>query len=76
MGTVWVQLLLQFYNKRFETLQVFLSWSEDVHVILELSSYYLLSTFFPFFDVVLGLISIRIDTLWVQLIIQFSTYHF
>ena len=39
MGRLWEQLLLQFYTHLFETLQVFLSWSEDVHVVLGLSSH-------------------------------------
>ena len=39
--TWWpAQLLLQFYTKLFETLQVFLSWSDVVHVLLGLSSYH------------------------------------
>ena len=33
VGTLFAQLLLQFYTDCFETLQVFLSWSEDVHVV-------------------------------------------
>ena len=33
MGSLWTQLLLQFVTDLFETLQVFLSWSEDVRVI-------------------------------------------
>ena len=35
--TLCVQLLLQFYADSFETLQLFLSWSEDMHVVLILS---------------------------------------
>ena len=31
MGSLWTQLLLQLLTDLFETLQVFLSWSEDVH---------------------------------------------
>ena len=33
LDTLCAQLLLQFYANLFETLQVFLSWSEDVHVV-------------------------------------------
>ena len=33
----------------FESLQVFLSWSEDVHVVLGLSSRYFFINFFHFF---------------------------
>ena len=76
MGNLWVQLLLQFYTKLFDTLQVFLSWSEDVHVLFGLSCRHFLSTLFHFFDVFQVPINIRIDTLWVQLILQFSTHHF
>ena len=36
MGTLWKQLLLQFYTDQFETLQDLLLWSADVHVILAL----------------------------------------
>ena len=68
---LWAQLLLQFYTKLFEILQVFLSWSEDVHVLLGLSSHHFLSTFFHFFNVFQVPISIKIYTLWVQLILQF-----
>ena len=32
VGTLCAQLLLQFYADSFETLQMFLSWSEDMHV--------------------------------------------
>ena len=46
MGNLSTQLLLQFYIKLFETLQVFLSWSEDVHGLLGLSHHFL-STFYP-----------------------------
>ena len=49
MDNLWAQLLLQFYTKLFETLQVFLLWSEDVHVLWGLSTYHILSTFFPLF---------------------------
>ena len=70
------ELLLQFYTKLFETLRVFLSWSEDVHVLLGLCSHHFLSTFFHFFDIFQVLIGIRIDTIWVQLILHVSTHHF
>ena len=38
MGILCTQLLLQFYVNRFQTLQVFLSWSEDMHVVWIYSS--------------------------------------
>ena len=67
-------------NRASLTLPVFLSWSEDVHVVLGggggVSSHRFLSFFFRFFDVLEVPISIRIGTLWVQLILQFSTHHF
>ena len=37
VGTLCAQLLLQFYADSFETLQMFLSWSEDMHVVWILS---------------------------------------
>ena len=33
MGVLWAQLLLQFFTDLFETLQMFSSWCEDVHVV-------------------------------------------
>ena len=33
LGTLWVQLLLQFSMECFETLQMFSAWNEDVHVV-------------------------------------------
>ena len=33
MGVFWAQLLLQFFTDLFETLQVFSSWCEDVHMV-------------------------------------------
>ena len=47
-GSLWMQLLLQFLTDLFETLQVFLSPSEDGHQVLGLSSCYFLSTFSTF----------------------------
>ena len=49
------------------------------HVVLGLSCYYFLSTFSTFFDLVSffsGSITIRKDTLWAQLLLEFSTGHF
>ena len=48
MGTLSAQFLLQFYADPFETLQVFLSWSENVYVFWILSSDYILSLFLHF----------------------------
>ena len=33
MGTLWAQLLLQFFTYFFETFQMFSAWNEDVHVV-------------------------------------------
>ena len=33
VGTLWAQLVLQFYTYPFETSLVFWSWSEDMHVV-------------------------------------------
>ena len=62
----------------FETLQVFLSYSENVHVVLSLSSRYFCYQPFPFFQLNCfpGQITIRIFTLWAQLLLEFSTDHF
>ena len=40
VGTLCMQLLQQFYNDSFETLQVFREWSEDVHIVWIWSSDY------------------------------------
>ena len=85
MGSLWMQLLLQFLTGLFKTLQVFLSWSEDMHLVLVLSRYFFINFFhlvfffsgpITFFS---GLITFRIDTLWTQLlefsIDRFETMH-
>ena len=33
VGTLWAQLLIQFYTDLYETLHMFLPWSGDVHVV-------------------------------------------
>ena len=33
VGTLWAQLLIQFYTDLFETLYMFSSWSGDVHMV-------------------------------------------
>ena len=48
-----------------------------MRVVLGLFSYYFLSTFSYFFNLHFpGLFSIRIDILWVQLLLKLSTDHF
>ena len=49
VGTLWAQLLLQFWTDPFETLQVFLSWSEDMHVLFTESFSFFFFFFFFFF---------------------------
>ena len=44
-STLCMQLLLQFYTTLFETLHVFMSWTEDVNV-LRVSFYSILRSFF------------------------------
>ena len=34
LGVLWAQLILQFFTNHFETLHMFSSWYEDVHVVL------------------------------------------
>ena len=53
------------------------TWSEDVRVVLGLSSHYFIH-FFPLFGLSFfpGPISIGIDTLWAQLLLEFSTNRF
>ena len=77
MGSLWTQLLLQFLTDLFETLRVFLSWSEDVHLILGLSSHYFCQLL-PLFHLIFfsGQITFRIDTLWARHLLEFSTDHF
>ena len=78
MGSFWTPFLLQFLTDRFEILQVFLLWSEDVYLILGLPSYYFFTNFFHFFDFrkfFSGEITIRIDISWAQLLLEISTDH-
>ena len=81
MGSLWTQLLLQFLTNLFETLLIFLWWSEDVHLVLGLSShifFFFLSTSSNFRLIFFfsGQITIRIDAFWTQLLLRFSTDHF
>ena len=64
MGSLWMQLFLQFLTDLFETSQVFLSWSEDVHLVLGLSFRYFFINFFPLFRLSFfsRQITFRIDT--------------
>ena len=82
MGSLWMQLPLQFFTDLFETLQVFLSWSEVVHLVLRLSSLYFFINFFHFFNLFfffffqVRLLLEYVDTLWAQLLLEFSADHF
>ena len=40
IDTLWAQLLLEFSTDHFETMHICFTWSEDVHLVLGLSSYY------------------------------------
>ena len=44
VGTLWAQLLLQLYSELFETLQMFCSMSEYVHLVLDI----IIKLVFPF----------------------------
>ena len=54
MGTLCAQLLLQFYANLFETLQVFLSWSEDAYGLDIILRLVFISFFFFFLHFELG----------------------
>ena len=49
IDTLWVQLILEFSTDHFETIHTCSTWSEDVHVVLGLSSRYFYQLFFYFF---------------------------
>ena len=76
VGTLCAQLLLQFYADSFEILQMFLSWSEDMHMVWILSSDYFchflrklnLSHF-------LGVFTIKVNRKWVPCV-RTSFYSF
>ena len=50
MGTFWAQLLLQFSFDCFETLKMFSTWNEDVHVVLVQYLGYFFDYFFSTFS--------------------------
>ena len=71
-----MQLLQEFSTDVFE-MRTCSTSSVDVHVVLELSSLYFFIFFFSFFFLLFpGSICIRIDTLWAQILLEFSTDHF
>ena len=74
--TLCAQLLLQFYADLFETLQMFLSWSEDMHVIWILSWDYFFSLF-PQFELshFLGVFTIKVNRYLVPCV-RNSSYSF
>ena len=51
VDTLWAQILLQFWADPFETLQVYWSWSEDMHVLFTESLIYFLFYFFHIFNI-------------------------
>ena len=72
LGTLWAQLLLQFYPNPFETLQVFLSRTEDVDINLIL----IFVTFYNSLNLVIVGLNYywslwTLGTLWAQLLLQF-----
>ena len=78
IDTLCAQLLLEFSTDHFETMHTSSTWSVDLHVVLGLSSHYFVFNFFLLFSTQFffsDLISIRIDTLWTQLVLEFSTDH-
>ena len=76
---MWAQLLLGFSTDHFKTMHTCFTWSVNIDVVLGLSSRYFLSTFVTFstmfFFFFSGPICIRIDILWAQLLLDFSTDH-
>ena len=48
INILWVQLPLDFSIDHLETMHIFSTWPEDVHVVLVLSCRYLFSTFCTF----------------------------
>ena len=76
VGTLWAQLLLQFYTDPSETSQVV--WSEDMHVVFAESWYNFFQIFhifnLDFFFMLQYCESVYVvGTLWVQLHLQFYT---
>ena len=66
---------LTLLSDQVEILQVFLSWSEDMHVLLGLSFFYCLSTFSLFrLRFSPDQITIRTDLLWAQPLLDFGNY--
>ena len=56
--TLSAQILLQFYSDRFESLQIFCSGAEDMHVVLTYSSnHYLLLVLVLFFFIIIQLVN-------------------
>ena len=64
---------LTVFPNLFETLLVFLSWSENVHLVLGLSSRIIFSQLFPLFRQFF--FRPGIETLWEQLLKEFQTDH-
>ena len=75
MGNLWAQLLLQFYTKLFFKFAGVFVMGYPPIIYYHFFPFFFFFFFF-FFGVFQSPISIRIDTLWVQLILQFSTHSF
>ena len=61
VGTLCMQLLLQFYSDSFENLQVFRTWSEDVHIVwISSLDFFLLLFYAPTFGNVEGAYCFRL----------------
>ena len=76
MGSLWTQLLLQFLTDLFETLQVF---CHGLKICIWFCGYHhvIFYQLFPLFRLSFfsGQITIRIDILWAQILLEFSTDH-
>ena len=77
MGNCVGNLFYSFIPNIFKVCKCFYRGPEDVHMLLELSSKYFYTTFSTFLTFFFSdPISIRKDTLWAQLFLEFSTDHF
>ena len=68
VGTLWAQLLIQFYTDLYETLHMFLPWSGDVHFV-NFVIFRRCDFNFKVWSILLWLI---VHILWNQLLLEFS----